>query len=150
MRRRTTVIAAGALALAILLPGAAAATPPEPVSITGTFTSDAFMGTFYDASAPLCPAGTTEDTWGVAGGYQSGWQVQLLVVKEFTCADQSGTFTLRLQVHIRFVPEYSNRFTWTVVDGTGDYATLRGTGTGYAVPTATGGVDHYTGAMHLD
>lgn len=51
----------------------------------------------------------------------------------FTCADGSGTFTLTLFVTLH--PDFTAVFDWTVKDGTGTYAGLRGQGTGTSVPT---------------
>jgi hypothetical protein len=147
--RRFGIVMAGLLALALLLPGLAAASPPQTVSFTGTFTEGSSAGTFYDAEAPLCASGTTEDLAGVAGGFQSGKHLQLVVLKEFTCAGGDDTFTLLLQVHIQFDP-YENHFTWVVMGGTGDFADLHGQGTGTSEPTLTGGIDAYEGAVHID
>jgi hypothetical protein len=148
--RRSMTLAVGALALALVAPGVATATAPQPVSFNGTFTENSDVGTFYGAPAPLCPSGTTKDVAGLAAGFQSGSGIQLLVAKEFDCATTDDTFTLLLQVHIEFAPEYTNRFTWTVLDGTGAFARLHGRGTGSAVPTSTGGIDTYVGTIHLD
>lgn len=148
--RRSRILAAGALALALVVPGVATATTPQPVTFYGTFTEGSNLGTFYGAPAPLCASGTTTDVAGLAAGFQSGTRLQLLVAKEFACAGSDDTFTLLLQVHIRFPPDEANRFTWTVLDGTGAFANLHGRGTGSAVPTATGGVDTYVGSIHLD
>jgi hypothetical protein len=51
-------------------------------------------------------------------GFESGNRLQILVVKEFTCADGSGTFSLLFRVHLTF-ELFSDTFTWSVVDGTG-------------------------------
>jgi hypothetical protein len=153
MRRRRLHATALAVALvaAFSVTGVASATPPTAVTITGTFTEATDEGTFYGATAPLCAEGTTVDLAGLAGGFQSNRLIQLLVLKEFTCADGSGTFTMLLRVHITFVPEFDNTFTWTVVGGTGNWTTLRGSGSGSAVEEfGVGGTDTYVGAVHLD
>lgn len=150
MARRTRLIASGtmALVLTIAMVGSASATPPQAVTFTGTFTEGSPIGTF-DASAPLCDGGSTLDIAGLAAGYQSQFRMQLVVAKQFTCTEED-TFTLLLQVHLTFAPEYTNHFTWTVLRGTGAFADLHGTGTGSAVPTATGGTDTYVGRIHFD
>jgi len=149
MRVRIASIAV-ALALALVLPAAALAGPPAPVTFHGTFVEGAGTGTFYDFPDPACPSGTTQDLFKHGAGFQSGQKVQLLLDKVFTCAGSGDTFTLQLAVHILIGPVYGNRFTWTVVDGTGHFASLHGAGTGSAVATPTGGIDTYVGQLFIN
>ncbi len=149
MRRKAMlvgVVATVAIAGGALVASPAAATAPEPVQITGPIASDG-TGTFT-AIGPVCPSGTNATLLDQVVS-RSGKQIQILVVHEFTCDDGSGSFQLSLQVHLVFQP-FSDTFTWTVLSGTGAYEKLHGTGTGSGVPTDTGIVDSYTGAVHVD
>lgn len=68
----------------------------------------------FTASAPFCPKGTGVDlTLNGAGGDRL-----------FTCDDGSGTATMHLNGFEHGVPGV-----WTIFEGTGRYATLRGQGT---------------------
>src|SRR6266571_3811912 len=123
MRRKAMlvgVVATVAIAGGALVASPAAATAPEPVQITGPIASDG-TGTFT-AIGPVCPSGTNATLLDQVVS-RSGKQIQILVV---------------------------HAFTWTVLSGTGAYEKLHGTGTGSGVPTDTGIVDSYTGAVHVD
>jgi hypothetical protein len=150
MRRRITIILGCALALALVLPAAAQAGPAQHVTFHGTWTEGG-PGAFQDFPVEGCSSGTTEDFGKVAGGWQSGHVLQLVLVKEFHCnGSTNDTFALLLTVHIQFAPVYENHFTWTVVDASGALTGLRGAGTGIGVeddPTA--GSDTYTGWLKL-
>jgi hypothetical protein len=80
-----------------------------------------------DPTAPLCPASTLLDTDAKPSGQGNAPLLNIQVTKLFTCTDGSGTFTLELQVHLKFDP-FSDVASWVVVDGTGRYAGLSGTG----------------------
>jgi hypothetical protein len=144
------------ICVAIALVGTAvpaAATPPADTTIRiDTILppdgSPAF-GPFTATGSVVCPRGDTVDLLTKAAGSQSGDQLQLLVLKRFTCADGSGSFDMLLRVHLVFEP-FSDVATWTVVGGTGRYERLHGTGTLVGTPTATGVVDTLTGRTHLD
>ncbi len=139
----TVAVAVGSLAGA----ATAAATTPQPVTFQGTTTTPS--GSFT-ATEPLCASGSTLDVRGVAGGFESGTRLEVLVTKQFTCDGTGDTFTLLIRAHITFQPDYSDRFTWTIVGGTGAFERLHGTGSGSAVQTETGGIDTYTGQVHFD
>lgn len=152
VRRLGILVAVLALALVggVLPALPAGATPPEEVFIESDVTfADPSFGTFT-ATGPICESGTTLDPVVLGVGFQSGQRGQLLVVKEFTCDDGSGTFTMLLRVTLRFVPTFSDTFTWSVISGTGAYENLHGTGEGFGVPTDTGVFDTYAGRMHFD
>lgn len=150
MRRRITSTIAVALVLALVVPAAALAGPAQPVTFHGTFSEGTGIGTFYGFPDPACESGTTSDEFKLGAGFQSNRKVQLLLDKVFTCAGSGDTFTLQLTVHILIGPVYGNHFTWTVVNGTGHLASMRGAGTGSAVPTDEGGLDTYTGQLVFD
>ncbi len=73
------------------------------------------------------------------------------VRKTFSCADGSGTFTLRIRAVVRLCDPY-DRGTWVVESGTGSYTQLSGSGllVGSCLPdacTAAGITDHLVGKM---
>jgi hypothetical protein len=72
----------------------------------------------FTASAPACPAGTAADVEDVV-------VEPLTVLRQFTCDDGTGTFTV-------LIPgarsEHGGSGTWQIVRGTGRYETLRGMG----------------------
>jgi hypothetical protein len=147
---RRLVIVIASLTLVVVAAPATAATPPTPVTITGTVIfpeSGPATGTFT-ASAPLCPSGTIEVLGGVFVGFQSNQFARIGVRQLFTCNDGSGSFVLQLTV--RLDPTGTTTFRWSVLSGTGDYAKLHGTGTGTGAPIQDGIVDTYTGTVHFD
>ena len=99
-------------------------------------------------SGLICPSGTFVDTAIRFAGYQSNrGMVQLLVVKEFTCGDGSGTFVVKIQIQANFDTGIES-FTWVVLGGTGDYGSLHGAGTGSTVPNAPiGNINTYVGFL---
>ena len=102
----------------------------DPPPNTGDFTTS---GPATD-SGLICEVGRVVDTGLVFGGFESGHQVQILVRKDFTCADGSGTIHIKIQVHANF--DGTEKFTWVVQGGTGDYSNLHGSGQGFTVPNA--------------
>ena len=82
-------------------------------------------GTFT-ASPPFCASGRAEDL--------SAEPTRPTVsVRLYTCADGSGTITVRTVNHeAEFTLDTTG--SWTIVEGTGSYARLRGTGTLTGVP----------------
>jgi hypothetical protein len=79
-----------------------------------------FEGTFT-ASAPLCPAGSAVDML-------HEYPFPIVGLRSLTCSDGSGTGTVQVGP---FTAEEAlgGSGSWTIVDGTGRYATLRGRGT---------------------
>lgn len=73
-------------------------------------------GTF-DASPPVCTTGIGRD---VRDAFPLG------VLREHTCRDGSGTFTVLLDP---FLAEHGGAGRWRILGGTGRYAALRGQGT---------------------
>jgi hypothetical protein len=134
---------------------AAASSPPLDVEFVaptilpeydppyGTFTA---TGPAVDAGI-VCPMGTTLDIFDKAAGYQSQTGINFQSVKIFTCDDGSGTFFVKLQVR---VDEKGDNFNWNIIDGTGAYERLHGTGSGYGEYTDYGVLDLYDGKLHID
>jgi hypothetical protein len=120
-----------------------------PDAGTGFFTA---TGPAVDSGA-MCPGGTVADVFTKAAPKmgQSPNGVNFQIVKEFTCDDDTGTFLIKLQVHITYFPT----FNWVVVDGTGAYEDLKGNGDGYGAyplfngaPVPIGVQDVYEGKLH--
>jgi hypothetical protein len=89
----------------------------------------------------ICASGTVDDTRIIFAGFQSGRGAQIPVRKTFTCADGSGTFFVKIQVHLDF-ESATESFSWVVMGGTGDHSNLRGSGDG---STVSDGSDPQTG-----
>jgi hypothetical protein len=128
--------------------GAATQQPVTIVTVndktTGTGTFEA-SGSAVD-SGLVCAEGMVVDTDHVFGGYESGRKVQVQARKEFTCADGSGTFFVKIQIHAEFGGD--EPFTWVVQGGTGDFNGLGGAGDGMTSEnTATDNVNTYDGFM---
>jgi hypothetical protein len=152
MQRGGFLLAAlAALALAVV-PAAYAQEPTITTDITFPEEGEPF-GTFT-ALEPLCPSGTFVDEFvGGGGAFRSGsvFYHGFTVLKTFTCDDGSGTFTILF--HPQFSPatpascEEAGPF--SVVGGTGDYATLRGHGDFCVFPSGDGFTETFTGTFQL-
>ncbi len=133
------------------MPMAAAAATAAPATIDGHGLFSEDHSSFSAESPYLCPDGTTTDLVRFVG---HGREVLIKDVKTFNCTDGSGTFTLKINARVRDCDSTDN-FTWVVAGGTGDYARLRGAGTGvgtYFPPSACeaeGIDDHLTGTLVL-
>jgi hypothetical protein len=157
--RRSIRVAAATAALFLVLPVATVqATPPLAVEFEvetsfigggpvsgGPFTAS---GAAVDAGL-ICAAGDTID-YGIplATAFQSGIRLNIHIVKQFSCTDGSGDFWLALNVGI---DARGTHFVWSVMDGTGDYERLHGTGSGVGLPGDGFDVlDLYSGGLHID
>ena len=149
--------AVAAIVVILALPAGAAATQPEPVTITVATDLGRFENTFDATGGLVCAMGTvstlgggpTGDTRTFNGG-QSVAQAQLLVLQRFDCHD--GSFDVLLRVTLD-VATGDTVGTWSVLGGTGAYASLHGAGslTGDRVePTDPVIFDTYTGYVHVD
>ena len=155
LRARGLAAGIGAALALMVIGGPVSAAAPQQVEIVSnvTFNPDgpnfgdfSTSGTATDAGT-ICAGGTFVDTRLLFGGFQSDrGVVQVQVVKEFTCDDGSGTFFVKLQIQANFDTGIET-FTWVVLGGTGDYASLRGAGTGSTVPTDTGNINTYEGFL---
>jgi hypothetical protein len=155
-RSRTPLglLVAALVALATVTPAAAAA--PTTVHIVspmhfneGTFNTGTFSasGAAVDDGS-LCASGTVRDTHILLAGGQSNRKLQIPVRKDFICADGSGTFHVKIQVHLDFATS-TETFSWVVMGGTDGYARLRGSGSGSTVSDGsvpqTGNINTYDG-----
>jgi hypothetical protein len=134
------ILIAGALTVAAAIP--ASATPTTVTfHLDGIHPADkdAHQGAFT-APSPLCSSGT--------------WQGNGQNSRVFTCADDSGTFTARFNGELEHTSGASGP--WSIIGGTGAYATLRGTGTAH-IDSSTGPTgdpitfsDTWTGRVDFD
>jgi len=134
-RPRLLIAALGAsiALMSVIAPVAAAGPQSVTIDVVNTFAGDPTTGTFTAIGSAvdsdlICPVGTIVDTRNGFAGGQSGRKLQILVIKEFTCGDGSGTFFIKMQVHIDFAT--GETFTWVVLSGTGAYGHLQGSGQG--------------------
>jgi len=158
-RPARAIVAVLAVAMALLtVIGPASAASPQQVRIVSHMNFNPDGPNFGDFTATgsavdsglVCASGTVLDTGIVFGGFQSGRSVQILVRKTFTCADGSGTFFVKIQVHLDLETS-TETFSWVVMGGTGDYTNLRGSGGGSTVSDGsdpqTGNFNTYTGLL---
>jgi hypothetical protein len=128
----------------------ATATTPQPVTITVVTGIGGFEAPFEVAQGPICGAGTVSNVGGRFIAWQSGSHARIIETKRFGCPD--GTFDVLLRVTLDFATG-DTVGTWSVLAGSGAYASLHGAGsiTGdKTVPDATEILDTYIGGMHLD
>ena len=153
MRR---IMKLGALALGLLVPlgAATAAQAAEPVPFTITEQVNFVTGDFtFTATGPLCPSGTFVDQFvGGGGAFQSGlFYHGQTVLKTFTCADSSGTFTILFHPNLSPATpagcEEAGPF--AVVGGTGAYAGLQGHGDFCVFPVGDRFTETFTGTFTL-
>jgi hypothetical protein len=140
------LIALAAFAALGIAAGSASAGPPLPVSIViHTNTVDGF-GTFASTGGGLCSTGITTDVVDFSG-YESGHHINFHVLKTFTCADGSGTFTIEMQAHY-FFGAPTDAGAWVIASGTGAYTNLAGTGSVTGDEGDGSVVDHLSGSVH--
>ena len=156
VRRLSAVIVALGLTLAVAAPTMAGS--PTAVHIVSPmhFNQDTFNTGTFDASGPaveagiLCESGTVVDTGILLAGGQSGRKIQIPVRKTFTCDDGSGSFFVKIQVHLDLAT-FTERFSWVIQGGTDAYASLRGSGSGTTIPDGsdpqTGNINTYDGSV---
>ena len=155
--RKFFVVLATAVMLLVVPVGSVEATPPSQVN----FEVVTSIGPFGDASGPfvasgpavdsglMCASGETVGSPGTVTGFNSQAGINIKADKLFICDDGSGEFVLKLQVRI---DHKGDNFNWNVVDGSGDYANLHGSGSGIGIPICGPDcvVDIFDGGMHID
>ena len=133
--RAIHAVLAAATALVVVI-GPVAAASPQPIAFTIHMHYEVGTGTYEVTSGGglICPTGTVEDTYLHFAGYEGNQGTQLVVDKTMTC--EAGTFFVKMQIHAN--PDGTESFSWIVRGGTGDYARLRGSGSGSTVPGEPG------------
>jgi hypothetical protein len=110
--------------------------PPDHPPCTPQNTCHA-VGTFSEATPPLCPAGLADDRY-VFPGLQRD--------RTYACADGSGTFSVGVKYKKFFEGPTPGTLaitgTWEIVKGTGAYRGLQGHGSLLAIfdPSPEGGL----------
>lgn len=146
MRKSSVAVTVGAAAL--LLPFAAAtsaqaAPQGQPVQIVAHTSLETEVSDF-DASLEGCESGTVVNAADAIATF-TPWGGVFVGDKEFTCDGEESGFTLRLKA--RFGGDGSTG-SWTVVDGWGDFAGLKGSGTLVGIPVSEVQIDDvFTGSF---
>ncbi len=124
----------GAAPLAIAAPGQPVAF--EAIESAGVIT--------YNASSPLCPTGSAvRDN---VTGHQSPSGTRLTYDLVVTCADGSGSFTVRVRAKIDAGLTAATG-TWRIAAGTLEWSTLRGGGDMAAVLTSDSAMEYFAGRV---
>jgi hypothetical protein len=152
------ILAATMMAVAVAAPVGAAA--PQSLTLVSTTTFNPYgpNSGFFTATGPavpglVCANGSFVDTGIKFAGYQSiRGTIQLQVFKTYTCPN--GDFFVKMQIHAN--PDGTEAFTWVIQGGTGDLATLHGSGSGTTVGIfsgppdfqETGNINTFVGSVH--
>ena len=131
VRAVVAVLAATLALLTVIGPVGAGSVKPVSMDITAYFDRDPFSGPFGATSELMCPSGIAEDIPDSfhGGGWNSGQVIEIQLEKLLTCDDGSGTIVLAFTFHVDLVS--GETATWHVASGTGAYAGLHGSGTGW-------------------
>jgi hypothetical protein len=153
--RPILALLSAALVAGILAGPAFAAAPPKAVTIVSDVTfvdGGPNVGDFHATGAAvdtgtLCASGTFVDQGIRFAGFPARTgEVQLQVLKRFTCDDRSGTFDLKMQIKANFGTGLET-FQWVITGGTDAYGSLHGSGTGTTVPREGGNTNTFVGAV---
>ena len=129
------------------------AAAPTPVTIVAVHQNvdGTDVATFTADGAGLCPSGSVYLLAGMVTGGPSE-QKNFLVIQAFVC-DEVGDFTtddvfvVRIEAHTT-IGAPSDWGTWQVIDGSGAFARLQGTGTLVGIYDGQGGItDHLYGQL---
>jgi hypothetical protein len=114
-------------------------TSGEPFTATGAAVDDGL----------ICAVGTVDDISIEVTGPPSGDFRILKVLKRFYCDDSSGTFDVKMTVHLDLTTNATTA-NWKIVDGTGAYTALKGNGKLIGTPIVPGTsiLDVYDGKIH--
>jgi hypothetical protein len=147
-----TAVALGAGTAVVGMAGPVSAASATPVTIDARASFDSPVGTFTASGASFCESGTTSTSPGRVVG--SNTAITFHLTTTLTCADGSGSVTLRIQARVQPC-DATDAGAWVVAGGTGEYERLRGAGTlvGTYFPGdvcgSEGIVDHFTGHLAL-
>jgi hypothetical protein len=132
-----------AAALLIAAPVSAGSAGRTTISVDNNFsTGDA---PFTTTGGVLCPAGTsTTDSILITNRTGNGRAFTFHGVKTFTCDDGSGSFRIRFDAATT-AGSPQDQGGWSVIDGTGRYATISGGGNLVGTYDDEGIDDVYTG-----
>ena len=124
------------------------ASQSQPITITVENHIGAPENEFAATGGIVCGEGSVSNGRGNFVGGQSSTHAQIQLVQHFVCSD--GTFDLQVRVTLDFTT-FDTVGTWSVLDGTGAYDRLHGSGSlaGDSLPNFTI-LDVFTGSMHFD
>jgi hypothetical protein len=131
--------------------GAAQAGSDQPLTPLKRISIESLQeGAFTATGRGICPAGQASTPFAAVSRTYPDGSLDLVVVKRFTCDDESGTFEMTLNVQLRVVSPgtFENNFRWVISSGTGGYEDLEGFGTGGGLARNPGElVDFYIGRV---
>ena len=139
--RTTTFSMLIALVLLAVTVTSAFAAPPQNLHIEVDEVIGTSGETFF-ASGPavgsglVCATGTVDDL-SIVVSSPGGATTILHVLKRFYCADSSGTFDVRMVVHLDNTT-HETTARWRIAGGTGAYTSLRGNGQLAGTPIVPG------------
>ena len=127
--RRTRTVLVVPLAAVLSAAAAAPASAAEPVGVVVDVPFDGSPGSFTAEGAGLCAGGTYTDSdiRTTAEGRGRERTLTFHLDRTFTCADGSGSFTVRISAHWHPC-DATNAGTWVVLRGDGDYSDLHAAG----------------------
>lgn len=155
MIKRKSILIAALVILCAVAPAMAA--PPLDVHIEVESVIDPADPTVepFVATGPavdsgtICPTGQVIDLSGQVSGPPEGSFINLKISKHFVCDDGSGTFDVKLVARIDLITGEAVG-SWNIVEGTGAFAELHGSGKLYGIPIVLGStiLDIYDGKIH--
>jgi hypothetical protein len=143
-RRATAIVALLGLLASVGAPTVMAAPAVTTITIDVNFSGQEL----FTSGGLICPSGVavTDPFMGAGGGRQGRGAFTFHLIKTLTCDDGSGWF--RIKVEAGTSPTSSGTVGgFSVVDGTGAYASLHGAGSLQGTFTPTGILDVYTGRL---
>ncbi|HEX5014194.1 MAG TPA: hypothetical protein VFV72_08550 [Candidatus Limnocylindrales bacterium] len=143
-RRRSRSVAVAAMAGLLLLavPGGAVAGNNTVITLDSLASGETFVAT----GGVICPEGTATTDFKKFGGSDNSRAGSFHLTKTLECADGSGTFTIVVNAATVFGSP-GDQGGWAVLDGTDDYASLRGGGQLVGTYVEDGIIDTYTGSL---
>ncbi|MET0714661.1 MAG: hypothetical protein ABWY57_07085 [Mycetocola sp.] len=127
------------LAVGLVAPASAAPVQfPVDVVVHEVFTSEPNV---FEGNIPECETGTVVN--GDSRTKFTPWGGVFVGMKEFTCDSGIGTFDVRLSARFS---ELGSTGTWTIVDATGAFEGVKGSGQLTGTITENGIDDRYTGS----
>lgn len=127
------------LAVGVVAPVSAAPVQfPVVVVVHETFGGEPNV---FEGNIPGCETGTVVN--GDSRTNFTPWGGVFVGIKEFTCDSGVGTFDVRLNARFS---DLGSTGTWTIVDATGAFEGVKGSGQLTGINTGSGIDDHYTGS----
>ena len=141
-RSRSVAIAAVAGLLLLVVPGGVVAGNNTVITLSSLSSGETFVAT----GGVVCSEGTATTDFKKFGGSDHSRAGSFHLTKTLECADGSGSFTIVVNAATVFGSP-GDQGGWAVLDGTDDYATLRGGGRLVGTYVEDGIIDSYTGSL---